>query len=126
MSDQKQFEELKSRVDKFESEMTEFRSVHVSRRGVAGPQGIPGERGAIGQAGPVGSIGPAGPQGLPGKDSTIPGPRGERGPAGSVTEATKAAEEAAGKIMLVAIEKAAEVAKRITDDLVLYVEERAA
>ena len=47
--------------------------------GPAGPAGPPGD---TGPAGPKGDTGDAGPQGLPGADSTIPGPQGDPGSQG--------------------------------------------
>src|ERR1035437_9474509 len=48
---------IEERLLRFEKEIAEFRTVHVSRRGVSGPQG---PRGVAGPAGPRGPIGPQG------------------------------------------------------------------
>jgi hypothetical protein len=87
---QQQIDELKAKLASFETAHNEFKSVHVSRRGV---QGGRGERGAdstvpgpAGQSikGDRGEIGPAGasivgPAGRDGADSQVPGPQGLAG-----------------------------------------------
>lgn len=54
------------------SAVTAYLSDHPPARGPAGEKGEPGES----------VTGPPGPRGEPGKDSTVPGPQGERGPEG--------------------------------------------
>jgi hypothetical protein len=49
--------ELFKIIETFAAEMKQFRSVHVSRRGVAGPAGSPGERGLPGGQGAQGNPG---------------------------------------------------------------------
>jgi hypothetical protein len=51
-----QVEELRQKIESFAKEHSEFRSVHVSRRGAEGGRG---------------EIGPVGPPGAPGKDADI-------------------------------------------------------
>jgi|SRR5579872_1378122 len=48
---QKEIAELRQKVESFAAEHAEFRSVHVSRRGVEGPRGPQGEPGPAGPAG---------------------------------------------------------------------------
>jgi hypothetical protein len=85
-------EELKSQISALEKEVAEFRVVHVSRRGIPGPQGLSGVRGAQGPSGVSGQSivgpkgdsiqGPVGPRGEQGRDSIVPGPVGPRGEQG--------------------------------------------